>query len=340
MRRIILFFGIAGGLLLTHFGLILINTCYFDPPRFSYASLWIKNFYIIKDHINSKPTNKQRLLIVSGSNSRFSFNGNIIDSQTHFAPINYGTHAGLPINFHIDKIITQAHEGDIIFLPLEFSYYTNKEPFEDYAYIQSMLTWGNGYNKYMNKENILQAYLENKPWDMLKLLFKPQKIENDPNPIATMEAIWAKGEQKYTGATSYKSLNRYGDMCGHIGNKYFGNERYLKSNLTLSPFFLSEYNRLLEFAASKHIKIFLIYPVTLENPSFSLNDPQTFAKIENLKAELKKHNIEIYGDFRDFHFERKYFFDTAYHLNEEGAILRTQAFIKLLKHMQQEGLIP
>lgn len=339
MRQIILFFGIAGGLLLIHFGLILINTCYFDPPRFSYATPALKNIYLIKDYINSKPTHKQRLLIVSGSNSLYGFNGEIIDSTTHFKPINYATIRPIPISFHIDKIIAQAHEGDIIFLPLEFSYYTNKEPFEDYTYIQNMLTWGDGYNKYMNKENILQAYLENKPWDMLKLLFKPQKIENDPNPIATMEAIWAKGEQKYIGL-SYKSLNRYGDMCGHIGNKYFGNERYLKSNLTLSPFFLSEYNRLLEFAASKNIKIFLTYPPTMENPDFSLNNPQTFAKIENLKAELKKHNIEIYGDFRDFHFERKYFFDTAYHLNEEGAILRTQAFIKLLEDMQQEGLIP
>ncbi|MFC3867407.1 hypothetical protein, partial [Helicobacter equorum] len=77
-------------------------------------------------------------------------------------------------------------------------------------------------------------------------------------------------------------------------------------------FFLKSICLLESFATSKNIKIFLTYPVTLENPYFSLNDPQTFAKIENLKAKLKKHNIEIYGDFRDFHFERQYFFDTPY----------------------------
>ena len=36
---------------------------------------------------------------------------------------------------------------------------------------------------------------------------------------------------------------------------------------------------------------------------------------------------------------RKYFFDTSYHLNSEGAALRTQAFIKLLKQMQKDGLL-
>ena len=33
------------------------------------------------------------------------------------------------------------------------------------------------------------------------------------------------------------------------------------------------------------------------------------------------------------------FFNSAYHLNSEGAALRTQAFIKLLKQMQKDGLL-
>ncbi len=134
-------------------------------------------------------------------------------------------------------------------------------------------------------------------------------------------------ESKGYGGYDYKSLNKYGDFCGHTGTHYSKNFDYLAVNLKLSPFFLSEYNRLVEFAKSKNIKVFLTYPVTLENLGFSLNDSKTFEKIQNLKAQLKTHNIEIYGDFRDFHFVRKYFFDTSYHLNSEGAALRTQAFL-------------
>uniref|UniRef100_UPI001C40B411 hypothetical protein n=2 Tax=unclassified Helicobacter TaxID=2593540 RepID=UPI001C40B411 len=81
------------------------------------------------------------------------------------------------------------------------------------------------------------------------------------------------------------------------------------------------------------------YPVTVENPYFSLKNPKTFAKIEHLKSELAKHNIPIYGDFRDSHFEKKYFFNSPYHLNSEGAKLRTQNFVKMLKELENSGAI-
>lgn len=310
-----------------------------DIPRFQNSEIWLKPLYTVKDFINSKPTTKQRLLIISGSNSLFGFDGALIDSQTRFKPINYGSHAALPINFQIDKIIDQVKEGDIIFMPLEFNYYTRNEPNEDYWYIQNMLTWNKNYTKYITTKNTILAYIKNNPMIMFKNFFKSfiRPVDMPTNPIATMQEKW-QNPQKFEGY-EYTSLNQYGDFCTQVGNLYTNNEKYLFPNLKLSPFFLSEYARLTEFAKNKNIKVFLTYPVTLENPDFSLNDPKTFAKIDNLKAQLKAHNIEIYGDFRDFHFERKYFFDTAYHLNSEGAILRTQAFIKLLEQMQTQGLL-
>lgn len=339
MTKIKVFFLTIFIVLSAYSATIVYNTMICDIPRFQNSEIWLKPLYTVKDFINSKPTTKQRLLIISGSNSLFGFDGALIDSQTRFEPINYGTHAGLPISFHIDKIIEQANEGDIIFMPLEFIYYTRNEPNEDYWYIQNMLTWNKTYTKYIVTQNTILAYIKNNPMIMLKNFFKsfihPMHISE--NPIATIQTKW-QSHQEFEGY-EYTSLNQYGDFCTQVGSFYTNNTQYLSPNLTLSSFFLSEYTRLLEFAKSKNIKVFLTYPVTLENPEFSLNDPTTFAKIENLKAQLKAHNIDIYGDFRDFHFERKYFFDTASHLNSEGAILRTQAFIKLLEQMQAQGLL-
>ena len=321
---------------------------FFSNLPLQYANKWLKDVYFIKDFINSRFTNKQRLLIVSGSNSLFGFNGELIDSQTPFTPINYGTHAGLPLNFHVDKIIEQSKDGDIIFMPLEFNYYTNTEPTQDYWYIHNMLVWNKNYTKYLSPVNIVLAYFHNDVSflgqyvkDNWRAIFSKQPTLQEE--ATHIQQIWQKmiqnqQKQKY-GGYDYKSLNKYGDFCGHTGTHYSKNFDYLAVNLKLSPFFLSEYNRLVEFAKSKNIKVFLTYPVTLENLDFSLNDSKTFEKIQNLKAQLKTHNIEIYGDFRDFHFVRKYFFDTSYHLNTKGAALRTQAFIKLLKQMQKDGLL-
>lgn len=108
----------------------------------------------------------------------------------------------------------------------------------------------------------------------------------------------------------------------------------MESNLKLSSFFIAEYKRLESWAKRHHIRIFLTYPATAENPQFSLNDTKTFAKIDNLKTALKSAGIEIYGDFRDFHFMPQYFYDTTYHLNHEGAKLRSKNFVKMLENME------
>lgn len=319
--------------------IVIHNTIIPDTPRFQNSEVWLKYLYILKDYINAKPTTKQRLLIVSGSNSLFGFDSALIDSQTPFMPINYATHAGLPINYHIDKILKIAKQKDIIFLPLEFGYYERGIPNADFWYIQNMLTWDKDYREFIDARGIFLAYVKNSEISMLKNFIKSliRPTPTPTNPIATMQEKW-QNPQEFEGYT-YTSLNRYGDFCTQVGALFRGNPSYLDSHLTLSPFFLAQYARLLEFAKTKHIKVFLTYPTTMENPDFSLDDPKTLAKIENLQTQLKARNIEIYGDFRDFHFERKYFFDTPYHLNSEGARLRTQAFIKLLEQMAQEGLL-
>ena len=77
----------------------------------------------------------------------------------------------------------------------------------------------------------------------------------------------------------------------------------------------------------------------MENPLFSLEDKETHAKMHNLSSQLAAHNIHFVGDFRDFHYERKYFYDTPYHLNSDGANLRSASFIKLLLQLEKQGLI-
>ena len=336
MKQIKLFFlGVA--IFVLFYGIALINVTLLREPKYlQFSELWVSDIYKIKDFINVQSHTKPRILFFGGSSTLFGFNGELIDSQTPFTPINYGTHAGLPLNFHVDKIIEQSKDGDIIFMPLEFNYYTNTEPTQDYWYIHNMLVWNKNYTKYLSPVNIVLAYFHNDVSflgqyvkDNWRAIFSKQPTLQEE--ATHIQQIWQKmiqnqQKQKYEGY-DYKSLNKYGDFCGHTGTHYSKNFDYLAVNLKLSPFFLSEYNRLVEFAKSKNIKVFLTYPVTLENPDFSLNDSKTFEKIQNLKAQLKTHNIEIYGDFRDFHFVRKYFFDTSYHLNTKGAALRTQAFL-------------
>lgn len=307
------------------------------------AEPWLDNLYKVKDYINAN-SNGKRLIIISGSNSLFGFDSSLIAKHTKYQPINYATHAGIPINYHIDKIIANAKNGDIIFMPLEFEYYTRNNQKDDMWYISNMLLWGNGYKKYISIKGLFLTHFSDSPFATIKRIIKHKKPNINENPIDEMLKVWDKNANNPCGESisySYKSLSPYGDFCAQENKEPYIVDADYKSNLNLkiSQFFLDEFARLKTFADEHNIKIFLTYPPTAENEKFSIKNPKTHKYIANLKAQLAKNKIKIYGDFRDFHFEQKYFYDTPYHLNNQGAILRTQQFIELLDKLEKSGEI-
>ena len=352
-KQVVIFFVSALAAIFAYFSLMVFYANCTNTIIFTNADPYLREVYLVKDIINNQPTHKQKVIVVGGSSTLFGFNGGMVELNTNFRFINYGTHANLPLNYHIDRIISQSRIGDIIVMPLEFTYYTSTSPIENYFYIQNMIAWGNTY-RYIDGKHKILAYIKNNPSKVLFRILKAAiKRENSPNqdqlekittqkntlPIVTyandIAFISCQGQkwEEY----NYQYLSPNGDFCSAEGKRYFNEMNdFLAPNLKLSNFFISEYKRLESFAKAHNIKLFLIYPPTMENPLFSLDDKNTFAKIENLKQELAKHDIKIYGDFRDFHFDRKYFFDTAYHLNAEGANLRTYYFLKQLPKMLEQ----
>lgn len=339
MKKILCFFGGFFGYMLFVGGLLYVLYALKIPPFLMFGEEWLRNTFKIKEYINAQTTKKPRLLIVSGSNSLFGFNSAIIKENTQFQPINLAAHAGLPFNFYVDKIIANAKNGDYIFLPLEFDYYTKHEPKANQWYIHNMLLWGEGYAEYISKKDILQTYFNAfAPLNLYKaLLTLKRQIQGRLNahisPIPQWENIIKSGEEKHYGY-DFKSLNAYGDFVYQKGTMHNIQSEYLPDFVEISDFFLTQYRRLEAFAKQNDMKIFLTYPVTAENPQFSLQDSKTFKKVENLKMQLAKHHIQLYGDFKDFHFEKLYFYDTNLHLNSEGAKLRTINFIKMLEGLE------
>lgn len=253
-------------------GILCISFRYYQR-NFIHIEYWLDNLYKAKDYINEMPTNKQRLIILSGSNSLFGFNGEIIDKNTKFRPINYATHAGLPLNYQIDRIMQHAKNGDIIFIPLEFNYYIEDAPRDNLFYISNMLYWGNGYRKYISNLDIINDYIKSsKPTKsieyFLKNIFKnkenlkPKESQIDINIMNEKGVVY-----------DYRGLNFYGDFCtqqdvlkeSDINESY----KYMDVDFKISNFFISEFKRLESWAKKHNIKLFLTYPTTIETKYFS-----------------------------------------------------------------------
>ncbi|WP_143000293.1 hypothetical protein, partial [Helicobacter sp. CLO-3] len=139
MKKVSFFFaGITSYMLICYTLLFAIYMIFNTNPFLYYGSRSLQTMYQIKGYINATTIQKPRLLIFSGSNSIYGFDSSIIKENTPFYPINFATNAAVPINFHIDKIIQNAKNGDYIFLPLEFEYYAENKPKDNQVYIHNM----------------------------------------------------------------------------------------------------------------------------------------------------------------------------------------------------------
>lgn len=316
-------------------------------PTFERAEMWLKDTYVAKDNINRIKMGK-RLIVIGGSSSLFGFNGAIIEANTDFSFINYGTHAGLPLNYHIDKIIANAKDGDTVILPLEFDYYFREAPIDDMWYIQNMLSWGK-YYAYIDKWHSVLAHVRNNPTKTLKNNIKHLMktfAQNEPFISPKQIAQMPKHTESYTleegikilpcanekwALYSYRSLSPNGDFCQQSGSIDFAyKSAYFDDKAVISTFFLNEWERLSHFCNAHNMRCILTFPPTVENPLFSIKDDHIFAKIAHLQSQLSAHNIHIYGDFTAVHFDKTYFYDTRYHLNDKGVKLRTISFLKQL----------
>ena len=344
-RKVWLFFISVVGTMVGYFGALVLGVHY-QLPLLKNAEVWLKDVYAMKDRLNSEPTELRCVLIFGGSNVLFGFNGAMIEANANVRFINYGTHAGLPINYQVDKILRTARSGDIVFYSPVFSAFFATEPYEDYWYIQNMMSWDKEYGKFITKKHRALAYLYNDPMRIFQNLAKilvrsfhsaPSPHTKAPNPTATM--LRKDGlqilpcAQEFYGY-SYKSLSPTGDFCAQYTISSFApNEHYIDDNAKVSAFFIQEFGRLRDFAKARGITLFLLYPVSMENPLFSLHDRRTHAKITQLESSLKAQGIYFANSWEDAHFERKYFYDTGYHLNKYGVELHTIAFIKLLRSL-------
>lgn len=363
--------GIASVVL--YIGACLALTHWSDRVFLSNAEPWLRDIYMVKDAINEIPTSKQRVLVFGGSNNLFGFNGAMIEVNANVRFINYGTHGGLPINYHIDRIMRHAKRGDVLVFSPTFDTYGSSAPIGDYWYIHNMLSWQKDYRKYITLSQELKSYMANDIIKSIRWLLRKGVSEEEvrefiernitaTNAISmathsresqTLDSRVESSDMDLEGTEiehvdfsgliftpcqnpryidyGYKLIDVYGDFCGQSGSHMLNaTNDYFDGDMKVSAFFVQEFARLREFAQANDMRLYLIYPPTMENPSFSLKDPKTMEKIDNLAAQLANQGIEIVGDFRDFHFERKFFYDTGYHLNTQGVQLRSAAFIKLL----------
>lgn len=307
------------------------------------ASWWVKDSLIVKEHITQKYSSKKKIILLSGSNSLYGIDSKLLSEQVSLPVVNLSTHFNMGLSYLLYQMKKHAKEGDIVVLPLEFVFYTRETDFTPW-FTNNIMCWDDPYFEQLSISEKLSFIYNVSPKRVLEGVVGKLFLETTPKNILKkrnlskeyiLKDIHKRWENdRYKSSYSYASLNRYGDIHKNTGTK--GKMKkyttsYLFHKIKITENFLKYYREISELSKEKKFSIFLTWPTTLENKRFSTTKLSTKKRIKDFKEMLKGHNINIEGELQDFHYKKKYFYDSGYHLNVSGKKIRTQELIKLIK---------
>ncbi len=291
-------------------------------PCYIPANYGIKEHINIKEHYAQKIT-KPKIIIASGSNSLFGICTPLLKEKTNKEIINFGLNAGLPKELLFSLIKKYAKPNDIILMPLEYHYYSRKriDPVH-VMQMKNLTTWGIEYFHELSAIKKLQLFILSIPTVHQRIINYKVKF-----PIRSYEEYMIDKNQSaiLSPHVDYcNSANSYGDFC--IDNKSKLNNSFTEiyfNTAELKDYNFKQLKDFSDYLAKQNITMLLTYPVSIQNPNFDLSKKEHLEKIKALNKKFKEHKLNVIGIPELFNFELIYSCDTCYHLNAEGAMLRS-----------------
>ena len=260
----------------------------------------------------------KKIIFIGGSSLPFGLRCDLIEQELggEYEIINFGLYATLGTKFMMDVAKDAISEGDIVILAPELNAQTYSLYFNPEAVLQatdgfSAMNSGLSLN---DKLSLIYNY-----FDYATTRIKYGINDNAPDPIGVYRA---------------DSLNSYGDICVDIPNNimnngYDGNMEIYTDASLLDEEFLSYVNEYSEYVESCGATLYFNYsPVNC----LAVRTSQK-ARAEFEKALSEKLDCELFGTIEDYVIDERYFYDTNFHLNSDGAIYFSNMLTLSLKNI-------
>ncbi len=249
-----------------------------------------------------------KIVLISNSNLSFGIDSELIENAFGMPVVNMGLHGGLGNAFHERMARLNVCEGDI--------YIICHSNFADNGKIaNNELAW-------ITIEDHFEL------WKILRREDYIPMLESYPIYLKKCLTLWSEGtgNQSEHNVYSRESFNEYGDIEW--------TDNGLESEITeisvpgISDNVCERLNELNEYLLAQGATMLIAgYPI-LQNqftPASELYD--------NFQIELEqKLDAPIISNYSDYMYDEKFFYNSVFHLNNEGKKLRTLQLIKDLEN--------
>ncbi len=271
---------------------------------------------------------QQKILIISGSNGSYGISAQTISQETGIEAVNLSTNAPLGGEYILKRAEKFINKGDIIILPLEYSFYHQKNSstiFSTELYLgRFMFSYDQNSLKDISKKSILRFWVRN---------------ISDPDPKGYLsyfmgdlskEKILTKIEEQTNNCYQF---NSYGDILCNVGKENLPTKKEVlltamsPTNQELDPG--GYIDRFVQFAKRKGATIIPLYPVSTLTKDYEKVDFKQFS--EKIKKFWQNKEINFHDSLNDSLLPSRLMYNSSYHPNESGRKIRTKKVIEIIK---------
>ena len=285
----------------------------------SRTSQWVDDVYK-KKTVAAEKIASQKILIVAGSNALFGVNSELIEQQLKIKTINYSVNAGIFLPYVLYKAKQVIKPGDIVLLPLEYSLY-NYNGIPNSQMIDSIFS--RDFEVFFELTIREQFYVF---WNVtFKRVYQGYQAQGGKEikwGVYGVHHVDKRGDQTHTRLAD-RSQSMWDEINQLPGNLY--GQEYSADALAWD--YLHDFILWCHQQGAKCI----FMPSTLMRFESYLSDPKERWFYQNLASMVEKAGGVYIGDPYDYMYEKALYFNTDYHLIDEGRKMRTEQMLLDLK---------
>lgn len=255
----------------------------------------------------------RKIVLVGNSNVAFGFRSDMIEDEFGIPVVNAGLHGAIGNAFHEQVCKLNVHEGDI--------YIVCHTSFDDDDSISAKEAW-------ITIENSFSL------WRLIRIKDVDSMAKGFPSYLFKCFSLWKdnKGNLSEPGHYTRAAFNEYGDMAVPRDERVI---EFSSGDIDLPIIGDTEtkrLNRLSKYLEKRGAKLVMAgYPIP--DVEFAPSDKSYDEFTEKLKSV---YCFPVISDYKNYKMDQDLFFDTKYHLNDEGVIVRTE---KLIEDIKKSGIL-
>lgn len=316
---------------------LLLFRCQFGP--YVPAEYWLREVAIVKQQL-CRETPSPKVLILSGSNALFGFDS---DRLAHFLErpvINFGLHAGLSLEYLLNRYDLSLKPGDWVILPLEYELYRTAESNTSWFTTQVM-AWDPAYFEDLSlieKARFIRSVSPLRLFSNLLnrfLVRERRELLSEQEIMDSVRAVWTTGD--YSKDYHFKNLNHRGDMARNhpIRPRLSPDYPVFGEEFEISPYTREQLIRFFSKCHREGVTVFVTWPCIIDDGPLDPEKARRFQdNILKIEAFMAEQQVPLLGDPMDFRLPESLFYDTKYHLAKTGRELRT---LRLAKQVVAKG---